>query len=201
MLALQTGDRVQVPVTAENQNSNCVPWQFESCLKWKSQANKPCRDCLLVHVVWKTKAEGSPSFWCTSGWQYYHYVAELIPLLTSIGYLTDCKVLNCEWYKRLKNHVTLPTARRDCTRVISIYHVHQWSNMKTRIALKMNFNPRVDAQTTQQATPTHNTTPTFYRCLQPQPIWSHCPLESAIYFHLSSQAEYCIIQFPVLPDV
>ena len=47
---------VQVPVTARIQNCNGVPWQFESCLRWRSRAYKPQREGWLV--VWTTKTKG-----------------------------------------------------------------------------------------------------------------------------------------------
>ena len=38
---------VQVTVTAQIQICNGVPWQFGSCLKWRSRAYKPRRACSL----------------------------------------------------------------------------------------------------------------------------------------------------------
>ena len=76
--------------------------------------------------------------------------------------------------------------------------------MKTTIALKINFTPMLMFRLpSKQKLLPPTTSPSHVQVLklQPQPIWSHCPLETAIYLHLISQAEYCIIQFPVLPDV
>ena len=41
ILAFTQATGVQVPVTAQIQICNGVPRQFESCLKWRSQAYKP----------------------------------------------------------------------------------------------------------------------------------------------------------------
>ena len=53
LLALHAGDQGSSHIM--NLNHNVVPWQFGSCLKWRSRANKPWRDEWLV--VWKTKTK------------------------------------------------------------------------------------------------------------------------------------------------
>ena len=53
MLALHTGNWGSNTDGGPNSKRNGVPRQFDLCLKWRSQANKPRREGWLV--VWKTK--------------------------------------------------------------------------------------------------------------------------------------------------